>query len=108
MPKLHVSLAHQEASCAMDPTSTEDQAEALSATRRALARIELAIFHGFCTVEDRELLEDDSERRQIDDLRVFAEWHAVLGTNSSTVPREMLVPCHEQFGSCDASSEISG
>ncbi len=71
----------------MDPTRPGDQAEALAATRRILARLKLEILGdedappGVFTGEDRELLEGDTAERRRDDLRVFVTWHAALGTD---------------------------
>ncbi len=54
----------------MDPTRPGDQAEALAATRRILARLKLEILGdedappGVFTGEDRELLEGDTAERQ--------------------------------------------
>jgi hypothetical protein len=79
----------------MDPQRTEAQAEALLATRRILARLKLQLLEGGedlasdFTKEDRELLAHDTEWRAEDDLRVFAEWHATLGTDPEVALREI-------------------
>jgi hypothetical protein len=79
----------------MDPERTEAQAEALLATRRILARLKLELLEkgeelaSDLTEEDRELLAHDTEWRTEDDLRVFAEWHAALGTDPEVALREM-------------------
>ncbi len=79
----------------MDPEQTEAQAEALLATRRILARLKLELLESGedlaseLTEEDRELLAHDTQWRAQDDLRIFAEWHAALGTDPEVALREM-------------------
>jgi hypothetical protein len=79
----------------VDPERTEAQAEALLATRRILARLKLELLESGenlaseLTQEDRELLAHDTEWRAEDDLRMFAEWHAALGTDPGVALREM-------------------
>ncbi len=79
----------------MDPERTHAQAEALLATRRILARLKLELLESGeelareLTEEDRDLLAHDTEWRAQDDLRVFADWHAALGTDLGVALREM-------------------
>ena len=79
----------------MDPERTEAQAEALLATRRILARLKLELLEsgedlaGELTEEDRQMIAHDTEWRAQDDLRVFAEWHAALGTDPEVALRKM-------------------
>jgi hypothetical protein len=79
----------------MDPEQTEAQAEALLATRRILARLKLELLEsgedlaGELTEEDRQMIAHDTEWRAQDDLRVFAEWHAALGTDPEVALRKM-------------------
>ncbi len=79
----------------VDPERTQAQAEVLLATRRILARMKLELLERGeelakeFTDEDREVLEHDTEWRAEDDLRVFAEWHAALGTDPEAALREM-------------------
>jgi hypothetical protein len=83
----------------MDPEHTDaqakEQAEALLATRRILARLKVGLLESGeelaigPTEEDRELLAHDTEFRAEDDLRVFAEWHAALGTDPQAALLEM-------------------
>jgi hypothetical protein len=71
------------------------QAEALLATRRILARLKVGLLESGeelangLTEEDREMLAHDTEFRAEDDLRVFAEWHAALGTDPQATLLEM-------------------
>lgn len=80
----------------VDPERTQAQAEALLATRRILARMELELLERGeelakeLTDEDWEVLEHDTEWRADDDLRVFAQWHAALGT---ATPRRRSARC---------------
>jgi len=87
----------------MDPEHTDAQAkaqakaqaEALLATRRILARLKVGLLESGeelavrPTEEDRELLAHDTEFRAEDDLRVFDEWHAALGTDPQTALLQM-------------------
>jgi hypothetical protein len=79
----------------MDPERTEAQAEALLATRRILARLKLELLDSGehlaseLTEEDRELLAHDTQWRAENDLRVFSEWHAAVGTDPRVALREM-------------------
>ena len=79
----------------MDPEQTEAQAEALLATRRILARLKVGLLESGeeladgPTEEDRELVAHDTEVRAHDDLRIFAEWHAALGTDPQAALLEM-------------------
>ena len=83
----------------MDPEYTDAQAkaqaEALLATRRILARLKGGLLESGeeladgPTEEDRELLAHDTEFRAEDDLRVFAEWHAALGTDPQAALLQM-------------------
>jgi hypothetical protein len=79
----------------MDPEQTEAQAEALLATRRILARLKVGLLESGeeladgPTEEDRELVAHDTEVRAQDDLRIFAEWHAALGTDPQAALLEM-------------------
>lgn len=74
----------------LDPQSSEDQARALAASRRILARVRLEL-HGQqeLTEEDHALLEDDSESLRHEDLELFAAWHEALGTDSEEALREI-------------------
>ncbi len=86
----------------MDPTQPGDQAEALAATRRILARLKLEILGdedalpGVFTGEDRELLEGDTAERRRDDLRVFLTWHAALGTDPDAALDELRERTYER------------
>jgi len=87
----------------MDPEHTDEQAkaqakaqaEALVATRRILARLKVGLLESGeeladgPTEEDRELLAHDTEFRAEDDLRVFAEWYATLGTDPQAALLQM-------------------
>lgn len=79
----------------VDPNSTEAQAQALTASRRILARIRQDIASdedqpsGNLSEEDREILAEDSEELLREDLRVFNEWHEALGTDPEAVLTEM-------------------
>jgi hypothetical protein len=79
----------------MDPEHTDAQVEALLSTRRILARLKLVLLESGeelaigPTEEDRELLAHDTEFRAEDDLRVFAEWHAALGTDPQAALLQM-------------------
>ncbi len=77
----------------MDPNDTEAQAQALTASRRILARIRRDIVgdesSASLSEEDREILAQDSDELLREDLRVFNEWHEALGTDPEAVLIEM-------------------
>jgi len=51
---------------------------------------------GVFTDEDRELLRGDTAERRRDDLRVFAAWHAALGTDPDAALDEMRERTYER------------
>lgn len=79
----------------MEPTRVEDQARALAATRRIMAREKLELLGdedaipGVFTGEDRELLAGDDEGLRREDVRTFSAWHAARGTDPDTAFEEL-------------------
>ncbi len=79
----------------MEPTRVEDQARAMAATRRIMAREKLELLGdedalpGVFTEEDRDLLAGDEEELQQEDLRTFSAWHAARGTDPDTAFEEL-------------------
>lgn len=79
----------------MDPRSSRDQAEAMAATRRIMARVKLEFMGdedtvpGIFTEEDREFLGEDSEEQDDEDLATFEAWHSAMGTDPDAAMQEL-------------------
>lgn len=79
----------------MEPQESEDQAAALLASRRILARMKLELVDRgeasseLFTDQDRELLRADTESRLREDFAAFARWHESLGTDPEEALSEM-------------------
>lgn len=79
----------------MDPRDSRDQAEALAATRRIMARTKVEFMGdedtvpGIFTEDDREFLGEDSEEQESEDLATFAAWHSAMGTDPETAMQEL-------------------
>ena len=79
----------------MEPRSSRDQAEAMAATRRIMARVKLEfmgdedVVPGIFTEDDREFLSEDSEEQEVEDLATFDNWHSAMGTDSEAAMQEL-------------------
>lgn len=79
----------------MDPNRSQDQAEAMAAARRIMARAKLEFMGdedavpGIFTEEDREFLGEDSEEQESEDLATFEAWHTSMGTDPDTAMQEL-------------------
>lgn len=75
----------------MDPTQTGSQARALASTRRILAvmKLEVSGSEEALTEHDRDLMKGYDAEQLAEDLRLFAEWHKVLGTDPEAALAEM-------------------
>lgn len=79
----------------MDPRSSRDQAEAMAATRRIMARAKLEFMGdedavpGVFTEDDREFLADDSEEQEREDGEIFESWHSAMGTDPEAAMQEL-------------------
>lgn len=79
----------------MDPNRSRDQAEAMAATRRIMARVKLEFMGdedavpGVFTEEDREFLAEDSEAQEREDQETFEAWHSTMGTDPETAMQEL-------------------
>lgn len=79
----------------MEPRSSRDQAEAMAATRRIMARVKLEFMGdedavpGIFTEEDREFLDEDSEEQEAEDLATFEAWHSTIGTDPDAAMQEL-------------------
>ncbi|WP_047866684.1 hypothetical protein [Rubrobacter aplysinae] len=79
----------------MDPGNSRDQAEAMAATRRIMARAKLEFMGdedavpGIFTEEDREFLGDDSEEQEREDHETFEAWHSTMGTDPEAALQEL-------------------
>ncbi len=79
----------------MDPRDSRDQAEALAATRRIMARTKVEFMGdedtvpGIFTEDDREFLGEDSEEQESEDLATFAAWHSAMGTDPEAAMQEL-------------------
>ncbi len=79
----------------MDPGNSRDQAEALAATRRIMARTKVEFMGdedavpGIFTEEDREFLSEDSEEQEREDAETFEAWHATMGTDPEAAMQEL-------------------
>jgi len=79
----------------MDPGSSRNQAAAMAATRRIMARTKLEFMGdedavpGIFTEEDREFLDEDSEEQEGEDLATFESWHSAMGTDPEAAMQEL-------------------
>lgn len=79
----------------MDPKDSRDQAEAMAATRRIMARAKIEFMGdedmvpGIFTEEDREFLAEDSEDEEREDHETFESWHSTMGTDPDTALQEL-------------------
>ena len=79
----------------MDPKDSRDQAEAMAATRRIMARAKLEFMGdeeavpGVFTEEDREFLAEDSDEQDLEDHETFESWHSVMGTDPGAALQEL-------------------
>jgi hypothetical protein len=79
----------------MDPRDSRDQAEAMAAARRIMARAKLEFMGdedavpGIFTEEDREFLGEDSEEQESEDLATFESWHSEMGTDPEAAMQEL-------------------
>ena len=79
----------------MNPKDSQDQAEAMAATRRIMARAKLEFMGdedavpGIFTDEDREFLAEDSEDEEQQDREIFDSWHSAMGTDPEAALQEL-------------------
>lgn len=75
----------------MDLTQIGSQARALASTRRILAvmKLEVSGSEEALTEHDRDLMKGYDAEQLAEDLRLFAEWHKVLGTDPEAALAEM-------------------
>lgn len=79
----------------MDPQSSRDQAEAMAAARRIMARAKLEFMGdedavpGVFTEDDREFLADDSDEQEREDQEIFETWHSTMGTDPVAAMQEL-------------------
>lgn len=79
----------------MDPRSSRDQAEAMAAARRIMARTKLEFMGdedavpGVFTEDDREFLADDSDEQEREDHEIFEAWHSTMGTDPDAAIQEL-------------------
>ena len=79
----------------MEPKDSRDQAEAMAATRRIMARAKLEFMGdedtvpGVFTDEDREFLGEDSDEQDLEDHEIFESWHSAMGTDPDAALDEL-------------------
>lgn len=79
----------------MNPRRSRDQAEALAAARRIMARAKLEFMGdedavpGVFTEDDREFLAEDSEEQEREDREIFDAWHSAMGTDPEAALQEL-------------------